>query len=105
MQDINGNNEIRNFRLKESMGYSPFYYANRLLKREVSRIGKILYIKDGELQYSLLDMICDRKKREEIFNHFDSIYQETDEENEIFRMMTRRRKNRCENLGGNSTTK
>ena len=96
MQDINGNNEIRNFSLKESIDL--FYLSNRLLMRGVSSIGKILYIKDSKLQYSLLDMLCDRKKREEIFNHFDSIYQETEEEDEIFRMMTRRRKNRSENV-------
>jgi len=86
------------------MGYRPFYHANRLLMREVSSIGEILYIKDSELQYSLLDMICDRKKREEIFNYFDSIYQETEEENEIFNMMTRRRKNCCKNVETDSTT-
>jgi len=88
------------------MGYRPFYYANRLLMRGAVSIGRILYFKDSELQYSLLDMLCDRKKREEIFNYFDSIiYQETDEENEIFRMMTRRRKNCCKNVETDSTTK
>lgn len=81
------------------------FISPRLLMRGAVSVGRILYFKDNEPQYSLLNMIFDRKKREEIFNHFDSKYQEIEEENEIFRMMTRSRKNRREYVRINSTTK
>ncbi|MBN3371792.1 hypothetical protein CF087_22495 [Clostridium botulinum] len=34
--------------------------------------------------YSMLDMIFDPKKREEVYKYYDSNYKETDEENRIF---------------------
>lgn len=43
-------------------------------------------------KYSLLDMIFDRKERAEIYNHYDLIYQETEDENEIFMNMRNMRK-------------
>lgn len=67
-------------------------------------MGKLLY-QDFKPQYSLIDMLINRRKREKIFNFHDSIYNETEDEKEIFRMITKRRKNHHENFGGNPTTK
>lgn len=71
---------------------------------ESDLMGKLLY-QDFKPRYTLIDMLINRRKREEIFNYYDSIYNETEEEKEIFRMMTKRRKNQHEHLGGNPSTK
>lgn len=55
-------------------------------------MGKVLCLRDAQPKYSLQEMILNPKKREEIFNHYDSIYQETEEEKEIFEKMSQRRK-------------
>ncbi|WP_075362860.1 hypothetical protein [Desulfosporosinus metallidurans] len=51
--------------------------------------------------YSLLDMICNRRIRAETFDYFDSQYHETEDEAEIFRVMSSRRKRGVTNMNPN----
>lgn len=43
------------------------------------------------MEFNFLDMF-DKEKREAIYDYYDSIYEETEEEKEIFRIMSLRRK-------------
>ena len=43
-------------------------------------------------EYYFYDMIFDKEKREAVYKYYDDIYVETEEEKEIFRVMSSRRK-------------
>ena len=63
-------------------------YGRRLLK-----MSNILYLnKLSREMPSLIEMIFDKKKRQETFDYYDSIYEETEEEKEIFEGWSKRRK-------------
>ena len=44
--------------------------------------------------YSIIDMIFDSEKRKEVYDYYDSMYKDTDEEKEIFKEMQNRRMGR-----------
>jgi hypothetical protein len=52
---------------------------------------QVLYLKP-QPSTSFFDMLFDRKKRKEIYDYYDNIYVETEDEKEIFRIMSSRRK-------------
>jgi len=57
----------------------------------------VVYLKPKQkfVPATFLEMVFDRKKRQETYDYYDSIYEETEEEKEIFRIMSsRRRKNK-----------
>ena len=43
-------------------------------------------------EYSFYDMIFDKEKREATYKYYDDIYEETEEEKEIFEAMRKRRR-------------
>ena len=43
---------------------------------------------------SFSEMIFDSKKRQETYDYYDKIYEETEDEKEIFRIMSSRRRNK-----------
>jgi len=49
--------------------------------------------------YSFIDMIMDSKKRNEVYEYYDSKYKETDEEKEIFEAWQNRRTGRRDKNG------
>ena len=51
---------------------------------------QVLYLKP-KTPASFLEMVFDRKKRQETYDYYDKNYQETEEEKEIFRIMSSRR--------------
>lgn len=55
----------------------------------------------GQNNYSLLNMIFNRRIRAETFAYFDSKYQETEDEAEIFREISSRRKRGGTNMEEN----
>ncbi len=48
--------------------------------------------KDKAYPYSITEMIFNRNYRKKVCEHYNDIYQETEEEKEIFEAWTRRRK-------------
>lgn len=64
----------------------------KLSRKKVSRLSNILYLnKPSREMPSLIEMIFDKKKRQETYDYYDSIYVETEEEKEIFEGWRKRR--------------
>jgi len=83
-KDKNGEGEILSLALLK-YGY---------LKTKQSKSKKTKEIEDTKEQHNMAirALFCDKEIREQIFKHFDDLYEETKEEKEILHIMTRRRR-------------
>lgn len=52
------------------------------------------YINKKNTGKTILDMICDSQKRKETYEYYDNIYQDTEEEKQIFEAWRKRRARR-----------
>ena len=72
-------------------------------RKRVDNMGAVLSLKshvnkkDKKIQsYSIIDLILDPKKRKEYSNYYDSKYQESDDEKDIFESWQDRYRKGCE---------
>ena len=56
-------------------------------------MGKVLYLnKPTKKTASFYDMVFDKQKRQETYDYYDKTYEETEDEKEIFRIMSSKRR-------------
>jgi len=61
-------------------------------KKRCNKLSNVLYL--TKKPTSFFDMIFSRQKRQETYDYYDNKYEETEEEKEIFRIMSSRRRKR-----------
>ena len=62
-------------------------------KKRCNSMGKVLYLsKPTKETASFYDMVFDKQKRQETYDYYDKIYEETEDEKEIFRIMSSKRR-------------
>lgn len=64
----------------------------KIQKKRCSKLSNVLYL--TKKSTSFFDMVFNRQKRQETYDYYDNKYEETEEEKEIFRIMSSRRRKR-----------